>query len=39
MESELANLQTQGLAGWLPKPPNMEQLAQLLAQALKEESE
>jgi CheY-like chemotaxis protein len=37
MENELAGLQAQGLAGWLPKPPDIEDLAHLLAQALKEE--
>jgi hypothetical protein len=35
MENELVSLQAQGLAGWLLKPPSIEQLAQLLAQALK----
>jgi DNA-binding NtrC family response regulator len=34
MENEMASLQAQGLAGWLQKPPDIEQLAQLLAQAL-----
>jgi CheY-like chemotaxis protein len=34
MENEMDSLQAQGLAGWLQKPPNIEQLAQLLAQAL-----
>jgi hypothetical protein len=33
-ESEMASLEAQGLAGWLLKPPSIEQLAQLLAQAL-----
>jgi two-component system cell cycle sensor histidine kinase/response regulator CckA len=36
MESELVDLQAQGLAGWLLKPPSIEQLAQLLAQALRQ---
>ena len=35
MEKELNSLQAQGLAGWMLKPPNIEQLAQTLAQALK----
>jgi two-component system, cell cycle sensor histidine kinase and response regulator CckA len=39
MESELVSLQAEGLAGWLLKPPSIEQLAQLLAQALKRESD
>jgi CheY-like chemotaxis protein len=39
MESELVSLQAQGLAGWLLKPPSIEQLAQLLAQVLKQESD
>jgi CheY-like chemotaxis protein len=34
MKSELESLQRQGLAGWLLKPPDPEQLAQLLAQVL-----
>jgi CheY-like chemotaxis protein len=38
MESELVSLQAQGLAGWLLKPPSLEQLAQLIAQALGHES-
>ncbi|MCP4543026.1 MAG: response regulator, partial [Chloroflexi bacterium] len=32
--SELDSLQAQGLAGWMLKPPDMEQLARLLARAL-----
>jgi two-component system cell cycle sensor histidine kinase/response regulator CckA len=39
MENELVSLQVQGLAGWLLKPPSIEQLAQLLAQALNQELE
>jgi two-component system cell cycle sensor histidine kinase/response regulator CckA len=34
LENELEDLQAQGLAGWLLKPPDLEQLAQLLARAL-----
>jgi signal transduction histidine kinase len=34
MENELRILQTEGLAGWMLKPPSPEQLAQLLARAL-----
>jgi two-component system cell cycle sensor histidine kinase/response regulator CckA len=37
MENELVSLQAQGLAGWLLKPPSIEQLAHLLAQALKQD--
>jgi CheY-like chemotaxis protein len=37
MENELESLQAQGLAGWLLKPPRIEQLAQLLAQALEQD--
>ena len=36
LENELREMQEQGLAGWMLKPPNIEQLAQLLAQALKD---
>ena len=39
MENELVSLQAQGLAGWLLKPPSIEQLAQLLAQALEQDSD
>jgi two-component system cell cycle sensor histidine kinase/response regulator CckA len=38
MESELASLQAQGLAGWLLKPPSLDQLALLITQALGHES-
>lgn len=34
MESELKDLQAQGLAGWMLKPPDMKRLSQLLTQAL-----
>jgi two-component system cell cycle sensor histidine kinase/response regulator CckA len=34
LEGELAALQKHGLAGWLLKPPNIQELAQLLAQVL-----
>ena len=33
-EQEVKNLRAQGLGGWLPKPPNLEQLAQAVAQTL-----
>ncbi|MCP4536325.1 MAG: PAS domain S-box protein [Chloroflexi bacterium] len=36
MEDELKGLQAQGLSGWLLKPPRLEQLAQVISQALKE---
>ena len=39
LESELKALQAQGLAGWLLKPPDLDQLAQLLAQALSKDAE
>jgi CheY-like chemotaxis protein len=39
MESELKDLQAQGLAGWMLKPPSPEQLAQVVARALRKESE
>ncbi|MBN2394126.1 MAG: PAS domain S-box protein, partial [Anaerolineae bacterium] len=35
MEQELQSLQAEGLAGWLLKPPDIEQLSHLLAQVLK----
>jgi len=35
MEQELRSLQAEGLAGWLLKPPDIEQLSRLLAQVLK----
>jgi DNA-binding NtrC family response regulator len=38
MESEMASLQAQGLAGWLLKPPSIEQLAQLLARTLESDA-
>ena len=34
MEQELENLQMERLDGWLLKPPNLEQLARVVAQAL-----
>ena len=37
MEHELEELQAQGLAGWMLKPPDLEQLSQLLARALRDE--
>jgi len=36
MENELKGLQAQGMAGWTLKPLNVEQLARLLARALRE---
>ncbi len=38
LENELREMQEQGLAGWMLKPPNIEQLAQLLARVLKDQS-
>ncbi|MFZ1631750.1 MAG: response regulator, partial [Anaerolineae bacterium] len=34
LEGELVGLKTQGLAGWLLKPPDLDDLKRLLAQAL-----
>ncbi|MFZ1239415.1 MAG: ATP-binding protein, partial [Anaerolineae bacterium] len=34
LEGELVGLKTQGLAGWLLKPPDLDDLTRLLAQAL-----
>ncbi len=36
MENELDRLQDEGLAGWMLKPPNFEQLSQLLAQTIQQ---
>jgi two-component system cell cycle sensor histidine kinase/response regulator CckA len=36
MDEELEDLRVQGLVGWITKPPNLEQLAQLVARALEE---
>ncbi len=38
MEHELQELHAQGLAGWMLKPPDINQLARLLARALKKET-
>lgn len=38
MENELESLLTQGLAGWMLKPPRIEQLSHLLERALQETS-
>jgi PAS domain S-box-containing protein len=37
LEEELEGLRSQGLSAWLPKPPSVEQLAQAVARALKED--
>ena len=34
LEGELVGLTAKGLAGWLLKPPDVEQLGELLAQVL-----
>ncbi|MBN2002445.1 MAG: hypothetical protein JXA21_03735 [Anaerolineae bacterium] len=34
LENELKGLQAQGLAGWMLKPPDIEQLSRLLARTL-----
>jgi len=39
LESELEDLQAQGLAGWMLKPPSVTELGQLLARVLHKESE
>jgi len=35
MDKELEALQNQGLSAWLTKPPNLERLAQAIADALR----
>jgi two-component system cell cycle sensor histidine kinase/response regulator CckA len=37
MEKEMEGLRAQGLKDWLPKPPNLDKLAQVVARALKED--
>jgi two-component system cell cycle sensor histidine kinase/response regulator CckA len=39
MEDELESLKIQGLAGWMPKPPDIEQLSRLVGRTLQEASE
>jgi CheY-like chemotaxis protein len=39
MEEELKSLRAQGMSGWLPKPPELEQLAEIVARALKQETD
>jgi two-component system cell cycle sensor histidine kinase/response regulator CckA len=39
LENELESLKTQGLAGWIPKPPDIEQLSHLVERVLLEASE
>ncbi len=39
MGKELDDLRAQGLTGWLVKPPNMKELAQVLIRALREKPE
>lgn len=34
LENELEDLRAQGMIDWLPKPPGLEQLAEMVAQAL-----
>ncbi len=36
LEEEMESLRTQGLSDWLPKPPSLEQLAQVLTRVLEE---
>ncbi len=35
LEHKLRDLQTQGLTGWLPKPPDIDQLGEILARVLR----
>ena len=39
MENELESLKTQGLAGWMLKPPHIEQLSHVVERALQEASQ
>ncbi|MBN1876040.1 MAG: response regulator [Anaerolineae bacterium] len=39
MENEFESLRAQGLAGWMPKPPDIEQLSRLVREALQKASE
>ena len=34
LEREMENLRAQGLVNWLPKPPRLEQLAEVVARIL-----
>jgi len=34
LEEDMESLRTQGLSDWLPKPPSLEQLAEVVARAL-----
>jgi two-component system cell cycle sensor histidine kinase/response regulator CckA len=36
LEKEMEDLRAQGMTDWLPKPPNLERLAQVVARALRE---
>jgi len=36
LERQLDSLQTQGMVGWMLKPPSLEQLAEVIAQALED---
>jgi hypothetical protein len=36
-EGVLEELRAEGLMGWLPKPPNLGKLAEVIARALEEE--
>ena len=36
MDEEMEDLRAQGLVGWVSKPPSLEQLAQMVAQAIEE---
>ena len=35
LEEEMESLRAQGMSDWLPKPPSLERLAEVVAQALK----
>ncbi|MFP4394139.1 MAG: PAS domain S-box protein [Anaerolineales bacterium] len=39
LENELREMQEQGLAGWMLKPPHIEQLAKVLARVLKDQDD
>ena len=34
LEEEMEDLRAQGMVDWLPKPPRLERLAEIMAQAL-----
>jgi CheY-like chemotaxis protein len=36
LEDDLEDLRRQGVADWLPKPPSLEQLAEMVARVLRQ---